>query len=164
MIAYVIGEMWIGVCVAVVIDLVPADLTTSSVAVYFFIIQIIGGNMNLLVPPIEEAIGLQYALLITFPGMYILAAILFAITLAIYLRQDKKKKYKQADVDIKDGIVVVPGDGQMKEDISKSEKSSTYDENDVMYTQSGDLLNAHDALAKAHEALGEETTVECSHL
>lgn len=37
--AYLFGEMWIGVCIALVIDLVPDDLTTSSVAVYFFIIQ-----------------------------------------------------------------------------------------------------------------------------
>ncbi|ELT91494.1 hypothetical protein CAPTEDRAFT_23970, partial [Capitella teleta] len=75
--AYVIGEMWIGVCIAIVVDLVPVDLTASAVAVYFFIIQIIGGNMPLLVPPIADMWGMQTALLICFPGCYILGALFF---------------------------------------------------------------------------------------
>lgn len=82
--AYLIGEMWIGVCVAVVVDLVPVDLTTSAAAVYFFIISIIGGNMPLLVPPIVEISDMQTALLVCFPGAYGLGAAFFVLTL-LYL-------------------------------------------------------------------------------
>ena len=100
--AYLIGEMWIGVLIAVVVDLVPADLSTSSVAVYFFIIQIIGGNLNLLVTPIANAIGLRWAIFITFPGFYLVGAIIFIIPLILLRKQEaeeRKEKLKQGDMD-----------------------------------------------------------------
>ena len=49
--ANVIGEMWIGVTLTVVIESVPAHLKTTSVALYLFIITNIGGNAPLLVRP-----------------------------------------------------------------------------------------------------------------
>ena len=81
--AYVVGEMWIGVCLAVVISLVPPDTTSAGVALFLFIINNIGGSLNLLIPPMEAAIGLQYSLLILFPGLYVLAAVLFAATFVV---------------------------------------------------------------------------------
>ena len=48
--------MWIGVCLSVVVELVPEKLRSTGVAVYFFIISNIGGNMQVLVPPIQDAI------------------------------------------------------------------------------------------------------------
>ena len=50
-----LGEMWIGITLAIVVELVPSNIRTSAVAVYLFIISNIGGNMPLLVPPIREA-------------------------------------------------------------------------------------------------------------
>ena len=50
-----IGEMWIGITLAIVVELVPSTIRTSAVAVYLFIISNIGGNMPLLVPVIREA-------------------------------------------------------------------------------------------------------------
>ena len=87
--AYLIGEMWIGVCAAVVIELVSPELTTSAVAVYFFIIQIIGGNMNLFVTPIRQRLDLRTALVITFPGLYVIGAVLFVITFCMLGRGGK---------------------------------------------------------------------------
>ena len=78
--AYLVGEMWIGVCLAIVISLVPVDTASAAIALFLFIINNIGGTLNLLVPPLETAIGLQYALLILFPGLYVLAAVLFILT------------------------------------------------------------------------------------
>ena len=39
--------------------------------------------MPLLIPPLEASIGLQYALVILFPGLYVIAAGLFALTLVV---------------------------------------------------------------------------------
>ena len=82
--------MWLGVCAAIVTELVPNDLTASAVAVYFFIIQIIGGNMTLLVTPLTEALNYRAALLILFPGMYIAAALFFLLTFAMVSYREKK--------------------------------------------------------------------------
>lgn len=51
----VTGEMWVSVTLAVLVELVPAKIKTTSVAVYFFIISNIGGNMPLLVPVLRPA-------------------------------------------------------------------------------------------------------------
>lgn len=75
--------MWIGVCLACVISLVPVDTASAAIALFLFIINNIGGTLNLLVPPLETAIGLQYALLILFPGLYVLAAVLFIVTFVL---------------------------------------------------------------------------------
>lgn len=47
--------MWVGVALAVLVELVPAEVRTTAVAAYFFIISNIGGNMPLLVPPVKKA-------------------------------------------------------------------------------------------------------------
>ena len=49
------GEMWIGVTLAVGLELVPTPLRASAVGIYLFIISNVGGNMTLLVPPLSSA-------------------------------------------------------------------------------------------------------------
>ena len=79
--AFVFGEMWIGVTIAVVVDIVPAIIQGSVIAVFLFIITIIGGNFNVLVSVLVQAgLDRRWALLITFPGLYILGSFLFVIT------------------------------------------------------------------------------------
>ena len=78
--AFVFGEMWIGVTIAVVVDIVPAIIQGSVIAVFLFIITIIGGNFNVLVSVLVQAgLDRRWALLITFPGLYILGSFLFFI-------------------------------------------------------------------------------------
>lgn len=49
-----LGEMWVGITLAVVVELVPSEIKTTAVAAYLFIISNIGGNANLLVPPLAQ--------------------------------------------------------------------------------------------------------------
>jgi len=49
------GEMWVGITLAVAIEMVPAHLRTSAIAVYMFVITNIGGNVPLLVPVLKTA-------------------------------------------------------------------------------------------------------------
>lgn len=51
---YNVGEMWVGITLAVVVELVPSEIKTTAVAAYLFIISNIGGNANLLVPPLAQ--------------------------------------------------------------------------------------------------------------
>jgi len=54
-ITYLVGEMWIGVLYAIVIELVPSKFTATSVAIYLFVRANIGGLVPLLVPFVKEA-------------------------------------------------------------------------------------------------------------
>lgn len=87
---YIAGEMWVSIALAVLVELVPTPLRASSVAVYLFIISNIGGNVPLLVPPLTQAFqshgfhhidALRAALYVLYPGLYVLGAVLFLITM-----------------------------------------------------------------------------------
>lgn len=81
--AYMVGEVWIGVCLALVIEMVPRRVVAVAVAFFLFLINNIGGMFPLLIPALETKLELRYILLLLFPGSYVLAAILFAVTLAV---------------------------------------------------------------------------------
>ncbi|XP_071948158.1 protein spinster homolog 1-like [Antedon mediterranea] len=87
---YIFGEMWVGVTLAVVVELVPSSNRASAVAVYLFIISNIGGNMPLLVPPLKDATNFRFALLLLYPGCYVAGALLFLASLPLVMREVKK--------------------------------------------------------------------------
>ncbi|XP_037076088.1 protein spinster homolog 1-like isoform X2 [Pollicipes pollicipes] len=93
---YIIGEMWVPITLAVLVELVPAEVRTSAVAFYFFVISNIGGNMPLLVDPVKKAFSnaghndvdsLRDTLYLFYPGEYILGALLYLLAL-LALRRD----------------------------------------------------------------------------
>ena len=88
--------MWIGVTLALVVDLVPSYIRTTTIAVYLFIITLIGGNFNLLVVAcIEAGLSRTTALILCFPCLYALSSVIFLITFFV-MRYDLNKK-KQMD-------------------------------------------------------------------
>jgi hypothetical protein len=52
--------MWVGVCLSVVIELMPERLRNSGVGFYFFLISNIGGNMQNLLPPLQKIFKDKY--------------------------------------------------------------------------------------------------------
>ena len=93
--------MWIGVASAIIVDLAPTKIRTASLALYFFIITVIGGNFNLLVEPIKQGFSrhfeaitsLRLALLFTFPALYVIGAALFLLSYLL-MQVDLKLKPK----------------------------------------------------------------------
>lgn len=89
---YVLGETFIGVCITIVVELFPASMRALAVGVYIFLIQNIGGNMEMFIPPLRYHLestyssmntlkGLQMSLFVMFPGMYLTAAALYVIVI-----------------------------------------------------------------------------------
>ena len=103
MISYLVAETFFGIAASVVIGLVPSDLTTSAMSIYFFSVQIIGGNMPIFVTPITDALSLKAAMLICFPGFYVVAGFLFLVDY-ILLRHNESKSYAQKDRDINETL------------------------------------------------------------
>ena len=86
--AYAIGETWLGICLTVAIELVPIEVTPASIALFLFITNNISSTMPLLLPVFENIYNLKRAMLILFPGLYVLSAILFSLSLAILMFSD----------------------------------------------------------------------------
>ena len=65
--------MWVGAVLSVIIELVPESLRNTGVGLYFFIINNIGGNMQILLPPVQKIIKKRFNLtreLDSFRGMF----------------------------------------------------------------------------------------------
>ncbi|XP_061169687.1 MFS-type efflux pump MSMEG_3705-like [Saccostrea echinata] len=100
---YIFGEMWVGITLAVVVELVPGEIKTTAVAAYLFIISNIGGNANTLVPPLtkyfenkdySKSEALRAALYIMYPGPYVYGAVVYLSSLCV-IKRDKKKTQKE---------------------------------------------------------------------
>ncbi|ETO20372.1 hypothetical protein RFI_16844, partial [Reticulomyxa filosa] len=87
----IIGEMWSGIGMAVAVELVPAKMKTTGLAVYFFVIGL-SGFFPALVTPISNLFDSgengQYlrALIVLFPGFYLLSSLLFFLTFFIVIQ------------------------------------------------------------------------------
>eukprot|EP00118_Oscarella_pearsei_P026568 m.819 g.819 ORF g.819 m.819 type:complete len:526 (+) comp4955_c0_seq1:3-1580(+) len=99
--AFFVGEMWIGVCLTVVVELRP-KFPTGSASLYVFVIQLLGGNATLLVAPLSQLPGwdLRHAMLLLYPGFFALSAVVFAAAfwLISRSRQTIGRKEEMRDV------------------------------------------------------------------
>ena len=96
--------MWVGVLSAIVIDISPTKIRTSVIAIYLFIITVIGGNFNVLVPPLEKGFehhtskydATKWAIFLTFPCLYVLSSIIFILAFFLIRIDIKVKKKRDA--------------------------------------------------------------------
>jgi MFS family permease len=88
---YILGEMWVGVLLTIMVEMIPERLRTTGIGFYFFVITNIGGNMQTLVPFVTDYFknslnfteneALRAALYFFYPGAYVLSSVLFLLTL-----------------------------------------------------------------------------------
>ena len=109
----VFGEMWVGVASAMIVDLAPTVIRTSSIAVYLFIITVIGGNFNILVPFLQKGLkhhmhgsessqkynSLRWAVFLTFPALYVVSSFLFLAAFFL-MRIDLKIKNRRDEMSL----------------------------------------------------------------
>lgn len=77
LIAVIVGEMWIGVCLALVVDMMPAHTHGISIGIYYFIVANLGGNMPFVIPYVAERLSLRMTLILFYPCLYLLAGLIF---------------------------------------------------------------------------------------
>jgi len=65
-----VAEMWFGIVFAVVVEIVPLNLRSTTVGVFLFVMNNIGGNLPILVEPTRMAIGFRESLYIYYAGFY----------------------------------------------------------------------------------------------
>ena len=101
--------MWVGVTSAIVVDLAPSKIHTGVVAVYLFIITVIGGNFNLIVTPITDAFEKHFSTvtsyrfsltLLSFPALYALSSLLFVFAFFLMRLDLSRKERLEGQVNI----------------------------------------------------------------
>ena len=65
--------MWFGVLFAVLLEVIPSTVHSTAIAIFLFVMNNFGGNMPILLEPIRNATSYHTALLIMYPGNYLLS-------------------------------------------------------------------------------------------
>lgn len=73
--------MWFGILFAIVVEIVPLNLRSTTVGVFLFVMNNIGGNLPILVEPTRMAIGFRESLYIFYAGAYGISSIMFFLTM-----------------------------------------------------------------------------------
>ena len=86
----------VGICLALIVELVPKNMKTTALSIYFFIIGF-GGFFPSLVTPIQNLFNdsLQYALIVLFPGLYVISSGIFLFALTCLKRDERRKKREE---------------------------------------------------------------------
>ncbi|XP_045478434.1 probable sugar efflux transporter [Harmonia axyridis] len=82
-ISYIFAEMWFGILFAILVEIVPLKVRSTTVGLFLFFMNNIGGNLPILVEPVSKAIGYRESLYIFYAGFYGISSILFLLTLCL---------------------------------------------------------------------------------
>ncbi|KAL4711923.1 hypothetical protein ACJJTC_006092 [Scirpophaga incertulas] len=80
-ISYFFAEMWFGIVFAILVEIVPLSVRSTTVGVFLFVMNNVGGNLPILVDPVSKAIGYREAIMIFYAGFYGISSILFFLTM-----------------------------------------------------------------------------------
>ncbi|XP_049767133.1 D-xylose transporter [Schistocerca cancellata] len=79
--SYFFAEMWFGIVFAILVEIVPLSVRSTTVGVFLFVMNNIGGNLPILVEPVTKAIGFRESLYIFYAGAYLLSSLMFFFTM-----------------------------------------------------------------------------------
>lgn len=68
--------MWFGIVFAVVVEVVPMSMRSTTVGIFLFVMNNVGGNLPIAVEPVRLALGFREALYIFYAGFYLISELL----------------------------------------------------------------------------------------
>ncbi|KAK5638981.1 hypothetical protein RI129_013276 [Pyrocoelia pectoralis] len=80
-ISYFFAEMWFGILFALLVEIVPLQVRSTTIGIFLFVMNNIGGNLPILVDPVSRVLGYRESLYIFFAGFYGISSILFFLTM-----------------------------------------------------------------------------------
>jgi len=87
---YFCAETWFAILFTVIVEIVPAETRAFCVGVFLFMMNMLAGNLAVLVKTAGESMGLREAMYVFFPGFIAVCAVLFFLAgVPVYLRNRK---------------------------------------------------------------------------
>ncbi|XP_037292733.1 putative metabolite transport protein HI_1104 [Manduca sexta] len=90
--SYFFAEMWFGIVFAILVEIVPLSVRSTTVGVFLFVMNNVGGNLPILVDPVSKAIGYREAIMIFYAGFYGISSIIFFLTMFLMDGPVEKKE------------------------------------------------------------------------
>lgn len=88
--SYFFAEMWFGILFAILVEIVPLQVRSTTVGVFLFVMNNIGGNLPILVEPVSKALSYRESLFIFYAGFYLISSAMFFLT--VFLMEGPKKE------------------------------------------------------------------------
>lgn len=65
--------MWFGIVFAILVEIVPLQIRSTTVGIFLFVMNNIGGNLPILVDPVAKALGYRESISIFYAGFYLIS-------------------------------------------------------------------------------------------
>ena len=65
----ILAETWFGILFIAIVEILPSAVRTSVLGFFLFVMNMVGGNLNVLIDPMSKAIGYTEALFFFWPVM-----------------------------------------------------------------------------------------------
>lgn len=65
--------MWFGIVFAVLVEIVPVQVRSTTIGIFLFVMNNVGGNLPILVDPVAKYIGYRGSIMIFYAGFYLLS-------------------------------------------------------------------------------------------
>jgi len=92
---YFFAEMWFGVLFTILVEFFPSNMRGTAISIFIFIINNIGGNAPLIVPPIRSSLGLHKSLFLVYAGFYGFSSFFFLLSQLAYFIWKPTIDFKQ---------------------------------------------------------------------
>ena len=92
---YLFAETWFAVLFTVIVEIVPADIRSSCIAFFLFFMNLVGGNLPIVVTPLRQVVFQDYraALYLMWPGMVAASSVLFFISsLPLWVKSRRRRQ------------------------------------------------------------------------
>lgn len=70
---FILAEMWFGIVFAVLVEIVPFQVRSTTVGIFLFVMNNVGGNLPILVDPVAKSLGYRTSISIFYAGFYLLS-------------------------------------------------------------------------------------------
>lgn len=85
------ADAWTGGTVSILSELIPSALRPSFFAVFYCLINIVGGTLNITLPALRRALGFRYAMIMAVVGLISLGTVLFTLGFFAMMCSRRKK-------------------------------------------------------------------------
>ncbi|KAF5284137.1 hypothetical protein FQR65_LT00137 [Abscondita terminalis] len=92
--SYFFAEMWFGILFAILVEIVPLQVRSTTIGMFLFVMNNIGGNLPILVDPVSRSIGYRESLYIFYAGFYGISSIMFFLTMFLMEGPQKQQQPK----------------------------------------------------------------------
>lgn len=73
--------MWFGILFAILVEIVPLHVRSTTVGIFLFVMNNIGGNLPIAVEPVSKAIGYRESLYIFYVAFYLLSKYIYYVSI-----------------------------------------------------------------------------------